>query len=157
MHSTANPIFKIHMVEKHQTCLKVIKILSLAFLIYFLFYSLGYISEAASNPSEISRAQNVLKMNIPLQFLAASTWGLKRKALTVVIVAITLTESAELDLSLSKFQLFIFPLFSSAEKQKELGKKTQPFHVCARMQPMSRRVCFWTLTAITAGWANGSL
>lgn len=80
MHSIANPIFKIHAVGETSDLFKSRKILSLAFFIYFLFFSLGYISEAASNLSMRSEGLKMYsKMNNPLQFLAASIWGSKRK------------------------------------------------------------------------------
>lgn len=80
MYSIANPIFKIHAVGKTSGLFKSHKILSLSFFIYILFYSLGYISEAASNLSMRSEGLKMYsKMNIPLQFLAVSIWNLKRK------------------------------------------------------------------------------
>lgn len=80
MHSIANPIFKIHAIGKTSQLFKSRKTLSLAFFIYLLFYSLGYISEAASNLCLRSEGLRMYsEMNIPLQCLAASIWDLTRK------------------------------------------------------------------------------
>lgn len=83
MHGIANPVFKIHIVGKTSDLFKSHMILSLDFFFYLLyFFSLGYISEPASNfsmRSEELKMYSKLKMDVPLQFLAVSIWALKRK------------------------------------------------------------------------------